>query len=336
MTVLRWAVVGTGTVSEMAVSDLRLVGDVDVVAVHSRKRDAARRFAERFGIPAFTDDLDELLRDPVVDVVYLATPFATHHRMARQALEAGKHVLVEKPIAACRGEAEELFAVAARRGVFLMEAMWMKFTPGFLAMMRLIGEGRIGEVRSMRASFGVPMPVGSGSRWDLSRSGSTLLDQGIYPVTLAHALFGSPRRVTATGEVREDGLDFAEHFLLEFEGGRVASGASDMRAYADPSGSVSGSAGWIDIPALFWCFVRLRPHFGEPPGIFADPTPMEFPQEGFGLAPMFREVAGAIGAGLTEHPAHDAGATLAVFGTLDEILRQVRAGAARARSDNRC
>ena len=117
--------------------------------------------------------------------------------MTRAALSAGKHVLVEKPMTMDASEAADLFELAADRGLFLMEAMWMKFSPVFLRLLEEVRTGTIGEPRNVRASFGIPFPIeGNASKWDVTRSGGALLDQGIYPITLAHAVFGEPVRVS--------------------------------------------------------------------------------------------------------------------------------------------
>jgi predicted dehydrogenase len=218
---VRWAVVGTGPISQRLVPDLRSMPGVEVVAVFGRS--GARASAADHGIAAAFDDYHALLAAPAIDAVYLATPFATHYRMARAALVAGKHVLVEKPLARTAAEVADLFALAADRGRFLMEAMWMKFNPGFRDVLRVVAEGLIGEPRSVRAGFGMPFPGDrAGSRWDPERGGSTLLDQGIYPVTLAHAVFGPPAAVQASGVAEPNGVDVAEHITLDYAGGRFA------------------------------------------------------------------------------------------------------------------
>ncbi|NKF32302.1 Gfo/Idh/MocA family oxidoreductase, partial [Pseudomonas sp. BGM005] len=111
------------------------------------------------------------------------TPHVTHFDYARQALELGRHVLCEKPIALNAHEVRELASIAARSGAFLMEAMWMKFNPLHQRVVEIVQSGAIGEVRSVRGAFGAPFPRDDSSRW--KPGGSTLLDQGIYPVTLA-------------------------------------------------------------------------------------------------------------------------------------------------------
>lgn len=323
---LRWAIVGTGTISGSVVPDLASCADVAVVTVQSRDATKAARFAQEFAIPASTGDYAAVLGDDTIDAVYLATPFATHHDMARRALLAGKHVLVEKPMAMNAAEVADLFAIAKQEQRFVMEAMWMKFNPAFRRLQKEIAGGRIGEVRSMRAAFSMPMPQGGGSRWDLARSGGALLDQGIYPVTLAHAFLGTPESVHAAGTTRQDGLDLAQHFTLEFGGGSFAQGASGMTEFSDLSASVHGTKGWIVLPTPFWSTTSLEIHADDLRTVMSDPARVDLPREGNGYVPMLREVTEAIRAGLLEHPVHPASDTISTFQTLDEIRVQVTPG----------
>jgi len=319
----RWAAIGTGTISRSVVPDFAQCQGADVVTVHSRDAAKAESFANEFGIPDFTTDFEAILEDERIDAIYLATPFATHFEMARRALEAGKHLLVEKPMAMNAAEVAALFEIAVDENLFLMEAMWMKFNPAFQRLMSELRNGLIGEPRSIRASFGIPFPDDGGSKWDVTRSGGALLDQGIYPVTLAHAIFGVPDSLNAVGALRDDGLDVAEHFTLEYSGGRFVQAACSMAEFADPSASVSGTRGWISIPAPFWFSTDLQVHAGSAEAMFVSPERVHFGREGSGYVPMLREVVGAISSGVWEHPIHTAEDTLAIFRILDQIRRQL-------------
>lgn len=299
----RWAAIGTGTISRSVIPDLQACEGVEVAVVHSRDAGKAARFAAEFGIDRSTDDYAGLLADNGIDVVYLATPFATHHRMARAALEAGKHVLMEKPLTMSSFDAADLFDVAAAQGVFLMEAMWMKFGPVFRRLKQEIADGAIGKPRNLLASFCIPFPSdGDSSKWDVSRSGGALLDQGIYPITLAHSVFGEPICVTASGTVREDGLDVAEHFTLEFSNGRFAQCSSSMAEFSELTASVGGETGWLTLTPPFWSTTDLQVHARSAQQIFRVPELIEYPREGSGYRPMLRAVRDAISAGLTPTP----------------------------------
>ncbi|WP_285244193.1 Gfo/Idh/MocA family oxidoreductase [Pseudarthrobacter sp. fls2-241-R2A-127] len=322
---LRWGVVGTGWISSMVVPDLVSCPNVSVELIYSRDITKAQAFASGVSGARATNDYEQLLADPVVDIVYIATPISTHYELALQALSAGKHVLIEKPMAQTASEVEELFRTAGEKNLFLMEGMWTKFNPAFIRMTQEIASGTIGEPRSCRGMFGIPLPEENRSRWDVRLSGSTLLDQGIYPVTLGHVIFGPPDSVHAVGTVRPDGLDLAEHFTLEYSDGRFAQCATSMKEFADLSGAVNGTKGWIELPGPFWSTTSLRIHAGSWQNIIHDPTQVDLPREGNGYIPMLRAVSDAVRAGLVEHPVHSARDTIMVFRTLDQIQQAIGA-----------
>lgn len=323
---VRWAIVGAGSISEKVGPDLAACDGAEVVAVFSRNREKAAAFAARHDIARVFDDYAELLADPVVDAVYIATPIALHDRMCRAALLSGKHVLVEKPMATNADEVTELFELAAARGLFLMEGMWMKFNPALRRVQEEIRAGRIGTVRSVHASFGFPIPEDGGSKWDLARSGGALLDQGIYPVTVAHVILGEPESVYARGDLRDDGLDRSSHFTLEYSDARHAGGATSIVEFLQPTATITGTGGWITMTAPFWASSGLRIHADSWHRILDEPEHVELGRDGNGYVPMARAATAAVREGLLEHPIHPAAATIAVFRTLDSIRASLAAG----------
>lgn len=320
---LRWAVAGTGQISHTVVPDIQLCEATEVVAVWSRDYEKAERFAADHGITQPYDDYTRLLQNTSIDVIYLATPIATHYDLTRQAILAGKHVLVEKPMATSAQEVSELFSLAEENGVFLMEAMWMKFNPAFRLLMETIPE-RIGASQSLRAGFGFPFPEDGSSKWDITRSGGALLDQAIYPVTFAHTVLGEPSGVYARGRLRSDGLDLGEHFTLEYDDGRFAQCSSSITGFDDPSASVSGPGGWIHVNAPFWATTAFSVHAaGTPEKLFTNPDRITEKSEGNGYVPMIRAVRQAVSDGKTQHQIHPQEDTEAVFRTLDAIRAQI-------------
>lgn len=323
MNTQRWAVIGCGSISRTVGADLLATPGVEVAVAYGRDAARAAAFAAELGIAASTDDYEAVLADPTIDAVYIATPFATHHDLAARALRAGKHALVEKPIALDASQAADLFRIAREEGRFLAEAMWMKWNPAFRRLHQELAAGRIGEARSLRAHFALPFPPGNGSRLDPARSGSTLLDQGIYPVTLAHSVFGMPESVHARGVVADNGVDLAEHFTLDFPGGRFAQCASGMTEFTDPSAAVCGTRGWLTLPPMFWATTSLEIHADDFETLFTTPERVDLPKEGNGYRPMLREVVADIAAGRLESGVHPAQDTLEVFVILDQIRAQL-------------
>lgn len=317
---VRWGIVGTGDISRYLARDFSLAENATVVAVSSRSSESATAFGAEFGIQKAYDDLDLLLRDDGVDAVYIATPHTTHRDIALRTLAAGKHILVEKPIGVNRAEVLEIQQAAEAAGLFAMEAMWMSFNPLFNKLQADLKDGSIGHVHSLRASFGFA------PRGDRPVTASAILDRGIYPLTLAHALFGEPDRVTAAGHVADNGLDLDVHATLEYSDGRYAQVSASQTGYIDPSASINGTSGWIEIPATFWSSAAYTTRSGSIVETLRNPRTTAVDREGFGYVPMIRQVSEAILDGRTSHRSHTFADSAAVFSVMDEIRNQLGGG----------
>jgi predicted dehydrogenase len=319
MNSIGWGVVGTGEISRHIVTDLQRLNPTHPLAVCSRTIARAREFAAEVGVGRAYGSVADLCADEAIDIVYIGTPHATHASIAIEALEAGKHVLVEKPMGIDANDVLRVAAAARASGRFAMEAMWMKFSPHYMALLDEVRSGTVGDIRSVRASFGLPFGDAASDRWSRELSSSALLDQGIYPVTLACDLLGMPRGIEARARIREDGVDLSDVATLYFDGERTAHIAASMVDFIDPSAAVNGTAGWITVPAPFWATNRFERHTGTLAEAIMQPTSAEFEREGMGYVPMLRAVERAIAAGQTEHPHHTLDATLAVARVLDDI-----------------
>jgi predicted dehydrogenase len=321
-----WAIVGTGGISRTTAGDLHLTENLDLVAVASRTIENASAFAEEFEVPRAYGDYDALFEDDAVEVVYIATPIATHAELARRALRAGKHVVVEKAFTATADDARGLAALAAREGRFLMEAMWMRFNPAFRRMLDEVEKGVIGEVRTVQAGFGIPFPP-DWNIWRPELGGGALLDMGVYPLTLAHLMLGRPETVTATGELRDDGLDVTASVFTRHGEGRFAQALTSLTGYVNPVATIGGADGFIAFDEPFMSADTFRvetPPHGEPRTVTVE-------LEGNGYVPMFRAVGEAIADGLREHPWRPLAETIDVLDTMDEVRRQLTTAAARQR-----
>ena len=316
---LGWGIVATGDVSRYLSTDLALLDSARRVAVASRSLASAEAFAAELGFERGYGSIDHLLADDAVDVVYLGTPHSTHASLAIAALEAGKHVLIEKPLGVSAAEVERVSAVARAAGRFAMEGMWMRFHPYYRALLDELRAGSIGDVTAVRASFGLPFGERDSTRWSTELASSTLLDQGIYPVTLVHDLLGEPEAIVASADLRADGVDLGIHATLHYAGGRFAQLAASMVGYLEPTAGISGTGGWVDLPAPFWATDRYTRHAGDIGSALMKPETVTFGREGFGYAPMLRAVTEAVRAGLLEHPIHPLSSSVAIARTMDRI-----------------
>jgi len=321
VTGLGFAVLGTGAISGLIARELGRDPRARRRAVVSRDLGRAASFAHEFAFERAYDDVDRALADPEVDVVYVGTPHATHTALGIRALAAGKHVLIEKPLGVDAEDARRLVEAARSSGRFAMEGMWMRFAPAYRSLIADVRSGLIGDVRAVRASFGLPLgPVGS-PQWTRERRSSTILDQLIYPVTLALDVLGPPEQIMASGEIRDDGVDESVWATLQFPGQRHAQISASMTTFLDPTASVSGRDGWLALPSPFWGADSYRRHVGAVPVPFRSPEDVVFAREGYGYVPMLSAVIDAVSSGAVEHPLHTLDDSVAVHRVLDRIRR---------------
>ena len=211
---LGWGVVSTADIAEKVVPDIAALPDARLVAVSSRDQDRAEDFARRHGVKrayggtATSTGLDRLAADPDVEIVYVATPHGYHHRDVSALLRAGKHVVCEKALAMTAMEVRDLFRLAREHGVFLMEAVWTRMTPGFRTAMRWVREGRLGRVRSVEGSIGTHRALDPAHRlFRRADGGGVLLDMMVYPLTWTAAVLGAPERWSARAELGATDVD---------------------------------------------------------------------------------------------------------------------------------
>ena len=245
---IRWGFLGTGTVARDFAEGLRYVSGAELAAVGSRTPEKADHFARVSGAKRACKSYEELVTDPAVDVVYVATPHTLHKSHCLLALEAGKAVLCEKPFTANAGEAQEVIAVARRRKLFCMEAMWMHFLPGMQKAIDLIRSGAIGEPRMLTADFGTPVDFSPESRaFDAALGGGAMWDRGVYPLALAWRLFGKPDKVDAMSTWAPTGVDEHSSAMIQYSGGQIAMLSATLTGYAANEAVIMGTKGRITI-----------------------------------------------------------------------------------------
>ncbi len=311
---IRWGILGPGRIAEKVVEDFAVVHGARVTAVGSRSLARAQTFADHHGLEFGYGSYLELLASPDVDVVYIATPHAQHATNARAAILAGKAVLVEKAFTATSAGATGVIELARSRGTFVMEAMWTRFQPAVVRLRELIGEGAVGEVRSVQADLGVQRAFDPQDRlFALALGGGALLDLGVYVVSFAQMILGAPESVTAVGSLFPTGVDAEAALLLGYADGRSAVLTTSLRNALPGQARVFGTGGWIDV----------LPRFHHPQTIVlhrrgCEPEVIVRPQLGAGYAHQLIEVNDCLRAGQTESAVMPLDDTLAV----QEVLQQ--------------
>ncbi len=318
---VRWGILATGGMAATFAADLVDMPDAEVAAVASRSTESAKAFAERFGIPRAYGDWDTLAADDELDVVYVATPHSAHRAAAGLMLEAGHHVLCEKPFTLNAGEAAELVALARDGGRFLMEAMWMYCHPMVRRLKALVDDGAIGEVRHVQADFGLAGPFPATHRLrDPALGGGALLDLGCTRCRSPSCSWGAVGPHGAR-DALGGGVDLQTGALLSWENGALASVHCSIVGGTATSASITGSKGRIDIPDGFFFPERFVLHReGQDAEEFAA-DPLHGPRAS--LKHEAAEVMRALRAGETESPVVPLDGTLAVMRTLDAIRDRV-------------
>jgi predicted dehydrogenase len=317
MTPFRWGILSTGRIAGVFATGLASLPDAELVAVGSRSTASAAAFAERFHVPRAYASYDELVADPDIDAIYIATPHSSHAEDALRAIATGKAVLCEKPFTINATEAATVVAAARARGVFVMEAMWTRFLPVFVAIREQIAAGRIGEVRLLSADFGFRTAVNPASRlFDPALGGGALLDVGVYCVSLASMLFGPPTGIQSLANLGSTGVDEQAAILLGHASGAMALLATATRTDTPHEATILGTAGMIRVAAPWWA---ARAYRITVDGVTED---CALPPLGNGYAHEAAEVARCVRAGLTESPIMPLDETIAIMRTLDALRAQ--------------
>jgi len=311
---IRWGILGAGGIADTFSNDIGLTHGNIVAAVAARDADRAARFAARHGVSRSYGDYGALVNDDEIDVVYIATTHPHHRAQALLAIDAGKSVLIEKPVCLNASDAGEVFAAARQAGVFAMEAMWMRTNPLIRNAQQLIADGAIGEVRGLRSEFGLGVPFNPSDRlYDLDNGGGALLDLGVYPATFAHIFLGTPDEVRTAGTLAPTGADETVTMQWLYDGHPGAQLWASVPIAAPNDAAVLGTEGWM----------VFLPEAHRPSGLIVHNESGEYriddpiAGQGHGYGPEIDEVARCLRAGLTESPLIPHANTVAILGILD-------------------
>lgn len=315
---LRWGILGTGGISTNFTGDM-LDGGFAVVAVGSRSAESAERFAREHGIARAHGSYAELAADPEVDAVYIGTPHPFHAENAVEMLEAGKHVLVEKPFTINEAEARLIADTAARTGKVALEAMWTRFLPHMIRVREIVASGALGEIRSMAADHCQDLPDDPSHRLnDLALGGGALLDLGIYPISFTWDVLGAPERITASAIFKDTGADAQTATLFRYPSGATASTVSASDAAGANRATILGTAGRIDFEPTWFTPTVVR-HVGSDGAVIEE---IESATEGRGMRYQAAELERLAAAGLPSGEILPIEESVAIMGTLDAIRAQ--------------
>lgn len=241
---LNVAIMGAGNIGGIMADTLNRMKNVRCYAVGSRSKDKAEDFAKRFGCRKAYDSYEKLVADKKVDLVYIATPHSEHYDHARLCIEHGKPVLCEKAFTANAAQAEDLFALAEERNVFITEAIWTRYMPMLQTIKDVLNGGAIGVPTMLTANLGYTIN-GVSRLTDPALAGGALLDVGVYTLNFASMIFGTAvEKITSTCTYTKTGVDEQNSITMIFEDGKMAVLNSSMLSISDRKGIIHGTKGF--------------------------------------------------------------------------------------------
>jgi predicted dehydrogenase len=318
---LKWGILAPGGIANKFADAVRDFTAGTVVAVGSRDAGRAADFAEGHGIPRSYGSYADLVADDDVEAVYVASPHSGHREHALLAINAGKHVLIEKALARNSSEVEDIFAAAQQKRVFAMEAMWSRHLPHMAEVRRRVADGAIGEIVTLAADHGQALDLPNDHRLKSPElAGGALLDLGVYPIAFAVDLLGPPVEVTALGRLTDTGVDGHVSLVLDYGGKALAVLDTTLWTKTPTTAVVSGTEGSIEIDGDFYApnVVRLRKADRGRTVVEEWGGPID---NGFQFEAA--EVARCVADGKQESERMTWASSRAVIGVLDEARRQV-------------
>jgi predicted dehydrogenase len=258
MSDFNWGILGPGGIARAFAKDLNFIQGHTIAAVGSRSLKNAQGFSETFGGTAY-GSYEELVGDPSIDAIYVATPHPAHHDNVILALNAGKPVLCEKPFAVDAQQAQAMVDAASRNSVALMEAMWARFLPHYAKVRELVDSGVLGPIHSIHADHGQRLAdQGIARLVEPDLAGGALLDLGIYPVSFAHMILGNPSNITSQAVMTERGVDAQTSMIFSYDSGAQAVLTTTMMEQTPCRAVVAGLNGWLEIDRTFYNPAAMR------------------------------------------------------------------------------
>jgi predicted dehydrogenase len=313
-----WGILGPGGIAQAFAKDLALLQGHTIGAVGSRSLENAQKFAATFGGTAY-GSYDELVADPSIDAIYVATPHTAHHDNVILALNAGKPVLCEKPFSVNAHEAQAMIDAAARNGVALMEAMWARFLPHYAKVREIIESGVLGPILSIHADHGQRLAdQGIARLIEPALAGGALLDLGIYPVSFAHMILGTPAQITSSAVMTDKGVDAQTSMIFTYQDSAQAVLTTTMIEQTPCRAVVAGLNGWLEIDRTFYNPAAMRV-------VLNDGTTTEYPNtyKGHGLREQAEVFKQLVRSGKLESGILTWIATVEIMTTLDTVREQI-------------
>jgi predicted dehydrogenase len=250
---IKWGIIGCGNIAHKFAEALRGTEGCVLYAAAAREKQRAVDFASKWGFEKSYGSYRALADDKEVDIIYVATPHSYHYAHTKLCLEAGKHVLCEKPFTVHADQLKVLTNLARERKLFLMEALWSRFLPGIIKASELAEEGAIGDIVFLEADFGLRFPYDPMHRlFNPLLAGGALLDLGIYPLYLSLFLLGKPEVIKAHSLLDHNKIDLTTSIITQSSSGALSNLSTTVRANTPVKAKIVGTDGTIEFDS--WWF----------------------------------------------------------------------------------
>ncbi|WPO77035.1 Gfo/Idh/MocA family oxidoreductase [Flavobacterium sp. KACC 22761] len=244
---IKWGIIGLGNIANQFASDLLLLEDAELTAVASRDLAKANDFAQKFNCSKTYDSYEALFADEEVEIIYIATPHNSHAELSINALENGKHVLCEKPMALSYSDAIRMIEASKKNNKFFMEAFWTRFNPSVKEVLQQVKNGAIGDVKYINADFAFRGSETENQRlFDKNLGGGALFDIGVYPLFLSYILLGMPKEIISKAIKHKNNIDLQTSMILQYESAQSILHASIV-SDSDMTATIGGSKGRIEL-----------------------------------------------------------------------------------------
>lgn len=317
--VLRWGIVGPGWIADHFASALRNHTDQQLVAVSSRSRDKAQAFARKWSISHACMGINELLARDDIDAVYIATPHNHHFPDGLRVIEAGKHLLIEKPLALNAAQAKQLQQAATARNVLCIEAMWCNFTPKYDVIRQLLADGALGDIHSLIADHGEFFSTDH-RIFNAELAGGPLLDLGSYLVSFSVGVGGAPDTIVAKGQNATAEINGQTSMLFTHANGMHSVLHTTLFSNTPGSAVIAGRDASLVLDGQFYAPGNFRLissdgqrtlHWQEPNNRYVQ------------LCHEINHFAWCIGQNRFDSPIHSLNSAIVTLAAMDEVRKQI-------------
>lgn len=243
---IKMAIMGAGAIANKMAYTLNAMNNIKAYAIASRDIKKADAFAQEHEITKAYGSYEKMLQNKEIDLVYIAVPHTLHYECAKMCLEAGKHVLCEKPFCVNAKQAKEIVSISEKRNLLITEAIWTRYMPSRNMINEIMVSGVIGEITSLTANLGYELSDVK-RIWDPELGGGSLLDVGVYLIHFARMVFGQQEAEITAKALFKNGVDMVSSIVMTFEHGKVATMQSNVHAVQNRNGSIFGTKGYIEI-----------------------------------------------------------------------------------------